>query len=916
LLHLFMQDVLGRRTVAARIFENKFEEDFSQTSAVSKWEKIAAIACIMGLNIFFIYYSLLKAFVKGQAWQQTYLIACLVQMAVEMLLNETVECVWLNYSVPLLVASEVKRATFILKNVASKLTSSMDNLSYTGAKLQNKIVPYRRYFLNAPSYLFSSYKVAMENTYLLESLVVLGFKSHFPGELCNTWPHYKDHRAAQKQARLYAVSQQRSRYASTRYRLYLIIATFGAYVLLSIQALGTMSFGTQRVVLRFLQPLLFSGLTLLCYFATKQSPTTLGIMFGIAVALALLLFWLGFFGNEPPVEVEGGVDYDVEYDTADAVTATSLKQPPPEPWWVKLLGIGEEKKMERFYSIAGGVGAISSVDATGASKNKLTGSKGSSRCVQHRDEGKGSVTNRMRGRCSSLDEELLQYAHRMSLAGAGDDNYGDNDKGAKQDSSEEEEEEEENADDDSMEQRHHNQQCNPQPGEHKDGEIAEPFELQFLVSPGESIIRTLIDDDNLKPSSSSKGITAQSNTSPPIRSITSKIVKGYKKARKNNKMGDFARGVGGESKSSKLRTVSEDRAENMYEIDPDGVVVISPNHRQVCGASPSANYSANCGGDAQWRATNCAKEVAEVEGREKARDRTFSHTHRPFGCHGDESIIVLGGDHGSAIQSLAVRTEIPPTKQYQQNNVEERKKLQAVSECLARSPPLVTLALLEAKGEHKDTVNAGRNSDSKTMPIPRKNTATATTHFSPQQIGTSRPSISALASILHVTSSDARSSDGDSSNSGNNSDSESESEWGGTSLRAFSQISSVNSPSRAAHYSSSNSSGVEQEQLPKTQGCLEPQVAGEQPERNVGISMRGVGEGYSGLRPITTPGTAGKKITLEFSSSSSSSSSSNRGSYYSSADNNSEGESSDNIGHAQDDGAAVTSRKFFSMIKK
>ena len=80
LLHLFVLDLLGRKTPSARIFVSKAEEDFKRTKVVTKGAKWAAIAALVGLNIFYSYYSILYGFSQGVAWQQEYLVACLVQM--------------------------------------------------------------------------------------------------------------------------------------------------------------------------------------------------------------------------------------------------------------------------------------------------------------------------------------------------------------------------------------------------------------------------------------------------------------------------------------------------------------------------------------------------------------------------------------------------------------------------------------------------------------------------------------------------------------------------------------------------------------------------------------------------------------------------------------------------------------------
>jgi hypothetical protein len=286
IIHLFMQDVLGRRTHAARIFENKFEEDFAQTAAVSRLQKALALGCVLGLNGFFIYYALLKAFVKGTAWQHTYIIACVAQMVVEIVLNETIECLWLNYTVPNLVADEVKRASVILKQVAEKLTAPKEAVfAPSGQKIEEQ---FKRIFFDATSFLFSSTKVAMENPSLLESMVVLSYHTHLPGEMCKMWPHYRARMTEEKRRLQDQSLKEQHSWNMFRSLVLKFIVSVGFFVVLAMQALGTLNFGLQKVVIRFIQPLLFSGLTLLCFYAAHS---TVALIF-VVVSGTVVVGWL------------------------------------------------------------------------------------------------------------------------------------------------------------------------------------------------------------------------------------------------------------------------------------------------------------------------------------------------------------------------------------------------------------------------------------------------------------------------------------------------------------------------------------------------------------------------------------------------------------------------------------------------
>ena len=91
IMHLFMMDLLGRTTPAAKIFQEKFGEEFSHSRVVVLGQKIAAAALIVLLNAFFMYYILLKGFQKGLTWQKRFLYCSLVQVVIDVFIFETIE---------------------------------------------------------------------------------------------------------------------------------------------------------------------------------------------------------------------------------------------------------------------------------------------------------------------------------------------------------------------------------------------------------------------------------------------------------------------------------------------------------------------------------------------------------------------------------------------------------------------------------------------------------------------------------------------------------------------------------------------------------------------------------------------------------------------------------------------------------
>jgi hypothetical protein len=180
--------ILGRNTPAAKVFVLKSEEDFHHTQVVSPRMKVAAVITLFLINGFFAYFTVLKGYVKGSAWQQAFLLAVIVQMVIEILLFETMECLWINFLMPKLVADEVQNVNHLLYGTISSicLTSSARQQFQLAAATQGD-EKSSRFFLNAAEYLFISNRVAKNFPNLLESYLVLCYNSHIPGELSKRW---------------------------------------------------------------------------------------------------------------------------------------------------------------------------------------------------------------------------------------------------------------------------------------------------------------------------------------------------------------------------------------------------------------------------------------------------------------------------------------------------------------------------------------------------------------------------------------------------------------------------------------------------------------------------------------------------------------------------------------------------------
>jgi hypothetical protein len=272
ILHLFMVDLLGRSTPAAKIFREKFGEDFEDTRAVTRAGKVMAALVLVCLNVFFVFYLILKGYQKGPKWQVQFFLSCVAQILVELLVFETTECLWLNYTIPSFVHTEVAQAADVLRLLVERIAGAGKITAATS----------RMYFLNAPAHLFVSVKLAREFPQLLESVIVTSYSNHLPGRRSETWPHY---------VKASAVKQAEQSERDTLSWMRAIVISAVALSAVVVQWVITVPFLYQRIVIRFAQPLIFSGVTLVWYLVSNSTVALVLLSAFTAAGLLLLARW-------------------------------------------------------------------------------------------------------------------------------------------------------------------------------------------------------------------------------------------------------------------------------------------------------------------------------------------------------------------------------------------------------------------------------------------------------------------------------------------------------------------------------------------------------------------------------------------------------------------------------------------------
>ncbi len=259
ILHTFILDLLGHNTPAAYIFSKKLEEDFVKLPVTTRSKKWMSLAMVLGLNIFMIVYTLMYGLQRGLQWQISLLYGCLFQLIVEVIFNETLECVWINYIVPTVVIPDIRKAYDVI-------CECIDQICY-------QKVGTDTHYLDTTKYFFVARKVADAYPNLPESMIIQNYHSHLPGLIAKKWQKSYVQHHHHHQLTLYERWKQfqlRTTESGTKFLL----------------TLGSCPFIVQRIIVRVLQPLLFQAFVV--YFDYIQRSTAL-----YAVSLLLVSLLVG-----------------------------------------------------------------------------------------------------------------------------------------------------------------------------------------------------------------------------------------------------------------------------------------------------------------------------------------------------------------------------------------------------------------------------------------------------------------------------------------------------------------------------------------------------------------------------------------------------------------------------------------------
>ena len=197
LIYLFIQDLLGRDSISARLVSAKVNEDFPVLPVVTS-NKIAirgiVVLCVILINVACVYFALTLSWRQSLSWQWKYVIGSLVQLGVEIVYLDSIEILCVQWCLPAFVPrTSIMRIRYVFEDIIQEVLSRIKqyhqqkprSAESTGPSSQSGMLDIDESLfiaLNAPDFLFVSHNVASYTLSTLESVLIRLYKSYLPGE--------------------------------------------------------------------------------------------------------------------------------------------------------------------------------------------------------------------------------------------------------------------------------------------------------------------------------------------------------------------------------------------------------------------------------------------------------------------------------------------------------------------------------------------------------------------------------------------------------------------------------------------------------------------------------------------------------------------------------------------------------------
>ena len=165
LLNLFVMDYLGRENLSSKVFAEQQRQLLNPHPPVTLHRKCVAMILIVGANTAFLTYVILQNLFRENSYQTSFLVLYCIQFAVEFFWYEALICVWMFYSIPLIISREVQAAISCLRECANKAFVHPDDICQDA--------------LNATHWFYVSTRMAEQFSHMLESQCVLAYHTYY-----------------------------------------------------------------------------------------------------------------------------------------------------------------------------------------------------------------------------------------------------------------------------------------------------------------------------------------------------------------------------------------------------------------------------------------------------------------------------------------------------------------------------------------------------------------------------------------------------------------------------------------------------------------------------------------------------------------------------------------------------------------
>lgn len=161
------------------LVNNNYCVSFSDVAVVTKWGRRAGWFLVILINLFFVYFSVLRASQRSKQWQDSFIIACATEFICEVLVFNSGRVLWLHWAIPRLASRKVSVVINSLKVLVElSMSTTVDNWQQP---------------LDTTDCFFVSKAIAKKYPHLVESSMVLAFHSYLPpGRMSNKWQNNMD----------------------------------------------------------------------------------------------------------------------------------------------------------------------------------------------------------------------------------------------------------------------------------------------------------------------------------------------------------------------------------------------------------------------------------------------------------------------------------------------------------------------------------------------------------------------------------------------------------------------------------------------------------------------------------------------------------------------------------------------------